>query len=508
MLQHTITRHANARPQAIALQGLDTALTYAQLQAAIEDACAHLTGYAANTRIAIALHNHPAWVVLDIAALSLKLPNIPLPAFFSDDQLRHAVTDAGATLIITDDPARFKRLFAQAITSERTLHIAHYVVTAFTLNIAQPALPTHTAKITYTSGTTGQPKGVCLSVDAMLAVAASIQHAVQLTPNDRHLSVLPLSTLLENVAGVYACLLAGACVHLYPSQQVGLNGSHVDVKQLQRALAQSLATTSIFIPELLKALTHYCATTAAQLPHLRFLAVGGAHVSTQLLAQAQRCGLPVFEGYGLSECASVVTLNAPGAQRAGSVGKALPHVSIKVAEDGELWVKGAACLGYTTLSAALDDDGFVQTGDIGSCDDDGFWTIQGRKKNIFITSFGRNVSPEWVELLLTQQAPTNHTLGQHTPSQPAHILQACLFGEAKPWNTAVIVATPNANPADIDATIATLNRTLPDYARISRWLMADSPFSISNGQLTNNGRLKREAIWQYYQDRINALYQH
>ncbi|HEY0562879.1 MAG TPA: AMP-binding protein [Methylophilus sp.] len=497
MILQSIAAHASARPHALALQGLDTALSYAQLLAAVEDCCTDLAGYASNARIAIALQNHPAWVVLDIAALSLSLPQVPLPAFFSDDQLRNAVNDAGANLIITDDAARFHRLFAPVIASERTLHIAGCAVTALTLTMAQPALANATAKITYTSGTTGHPKGVCLSLSAMLAVASSIQQAVQLTSNDQHLSVLPLSTLLENVAGVYACLLAGACVHLYPSQQVGLNGSSVDVDKLYQALANSHATTSIFIPELLKALTHYCETTHAQLPQLRFLAVGGAHVSTQLLARAQQCGLPVFEGYGLSECASVVTLNTPNAQRAGSVGKALPHVTIKVAEDGELWVKGAACLSYTCLSAAVDADGFVETGDIGSCDDDGFWSIQGRKKNIFITSYGRNVSPEWVELLLTNQALSNQSV----------IQQACLFGEAKPWNTAVIFTTHNANNADIDSIITTVNATLPDYARISRWLTADAPFSVSNAQLTNNGRLKRDAIWQHYQDRINTLYQ-
>jgi long-subunit acyl-CoA synthetase (AMP-forming) len=134
---------------------------------------------------------------------------------------------------------------------------------------------------------------------------------------------------------------------------------------------------------------------------------------------------------------------------------------------------------------------WLHTGDIGYMDEDNYLYINGRKKNIFITSYGRNVSPEWVERDLT--------------STPA-IAQACLFGESKPWNTALIVPTLDASDDLIAASIERINQQLPDYARVSKWLLADEHFSTDNQQLTPNGRLKRDVIWQTYQKTIDALY--
>ena len=197
----------------------------------------------------------------------------------------------------------------------------------------------------------------------------------------------------------------------------------------------------------------------------------------------------MFEGYGLSESASVVALNTPNANKIGSAGKPLPHLKIQFSSENEILVKGANYLAYTTQTEEAHE--WLATGDIGYLDDDGFLFINGRKKNIFITSFGRNVSPEWVERDLTSAAS---------------IAQACVFGEAKPWNVAIITTKPGAASSLLAGDIAQINQHLPDYARITKWLLADAPFSVANGQLTPNGRLKRDAIGQMYQDKINALY--
>jgi long-subunit acyl-CoA synthetase (AMP-forming) len=134
----------------------------------------------------------------------------------------------------------------------------------------------------------------------------------------------------------------------------------------------------------------------------------------------------------------------------------------------------------------------VYTGDIGHCGRNGYLVISGRKKNIFITSFGRNVSPEGVERELKISS---------------FIAQAALFGEAKPWNVAVIVPRANASDTLIEAAVQSLNTKLPDYARIARWVRADTPFNTQNQQLTANGRNRRDVIWQHYQHKINALYE-
>ena len=492
LLLDVITRHAGNQPDHQALIGLDCTVSYSELAPAIMTLQNKLATFLNQSTIAVAIDNHPAWLIVDLAATANKNPLVPLPAFFSNAQTQHAVLDAGATVLITDNPSHFKALFAEVISAESAQVVANKMLTLLTLVIPKKALPPDTAKITYTSGTTGNPKGVCLSLDAMLNVANSIRLATNLQANHQHLCVLPLATLLENVAGVYAALLAGASIHLWPSHQVGLAGSTLNIKQLHAALTTTHANTAIFIPEMLQALVQACETGAAKLPHLNFLAVGGASVSPQLLQRAAKLGLPVFEGYGLSESASVVSLNTTLACKIGSAGKPLPHIQIEITAQHEIFVKGSNLLGYTGEQALTLPDEFIDTGDIGYLDEDGFLFINGRKKNVFITSFGRNVSPEWVEREL-QMSP--------------YIAQVALFGEARPWNVAIIVLRQAVSATQLEETLQTINANLPDYARIKRWIVADAPFSVENQQLTSNGRNRRDHIWQHYQHQINALYE-
>jgi long-chain acyl-CoA synthetase len=185
----------------------------------------------------------------------------------------------------------------------------------------------------------------------------------------------------------------------------------------------------------------------------------------------------------------VVALNTQKNRKIGSVGKPLPHVTIQFSEENEILVKGAQFLGYT--NALNKQDEWLATGDIGCLSADGFLHINGRKKNMFITSFGRNVSPEWVESVVL-----------NSPD----ILQACVFGEAKPYNIALIVSKPETSPILLAKVIEEANKQLPDYARITKWLVADAPFSTKNGQLTPNSRLKRDTIHLAYQQKIDNLY--
>lgn len=494
LINQAITQNAQRLPEKIALQGVDITLTYAELDHAIKQLVESWQQLSSGERptMALAVENHPAWAVLDLAALECGIPLIPLPFFFSPAQWLHAMRDAGATLLITDRSELFTPLLASVTLHTVQFQLAGKRLTLFSLYAAEkPNLPADTAKITYTSGTTGNPKGVCLSVENMLNVAQSIAEATQLTSNDRHLNVLPLATLLENVAGIYAPLLAGATCVLLPSSGVGLNGaSGLDVKKLLATLTDTNASTAIFTPELLHALVSYLETGLATPKTLRFLAVGGASVSPALLDRARELAITAYEGYGLSECASVVSLNKPHINKIGSVGKALPHIQIEFTDENEIVVAGNAYLGYVGQEYANQDK--IYTGDIGYMDEDDFLFITGRKKNIFITSFGRNVSPEWVEREL-----------KISP----HIAQAALYGEAKPWNVAVIVPRQNASEAQITSAIHEVNKQLPDYARIGRWIIADQPFTLQNEQLTANSRNRRDMIWQCYQDRVNALYE-
>ncbi len=350
-------------------------------------------------------------------------------------------------------------------------------------------LPAGTRKITFTSGTTGEPKGVCLGREEMEAVAESLRQASGTVPRDRHLCLLPLATLLENIGGLYTPLLAGATACLPPLAAVGLHGSsRLDANRLSHALHDWQATTAILVPQMLQALLAAGRTGPPE--SLRYLAVGGAPVSPCLLAQAHASGLPVYQGYGLSECASVVALNRPDANRPGSVGRPLPHLRLEFAADGEILVRGPRWRGYLG-DAPVQDANLVATGDLGYLDDAGYLFLSGRKKNLFITAFGRNVAPEWVEGELV--------------AHPG-IAQAALFGEARPFNCAVVVSAPGATREIIDTAIATANRRLPDYARVRAWIAADAPFTPAAGFATSNGRLRRDAILRHYRDRIDSLY--
>lgn len=488
-LYEAIVHHAAGKPDSIAIASDQENMTYASLLQAINQLASLLPLNFLNNTLAIDIENHAAWAVLDLAVMPHHTVTLPIPPFFSDAQILHALEDAGANALITDQPERYQAILGDKLQMIMGLTLAGKSLKLLTLNITAQALPKDTAKVTYTSGTTGTPKGVCLKTESMTTVAKSIVSATVLQADNRHLSVLPLATLLENVAGLYANLLVGGATYLLPSQAVGFNGSHFDITALINTLRSTRATTAILMPGMLAALVTAYEAGIEPLPDLRFVAVGGASVAPALLQRADKLGLPVYEGYGLSESNSVVALNTASGKNIGSVGKPLPHLQVKVSADQEIMVKGANYLGYTGHAAPTDD--WLPTGDIGSIDEDGYLYINGRKKNLFITAFGRNVSPEWLERDLCDTAT---------------IQQACVFGEAKPWNTAVIVANVETDDMAIDLAISSVNQQLPEYAQISRWIRADNPFTVSNQQLTPNGRLKRDQIWQHYQPQIDALY--
>jgi long-subunit acyl-CoA synthetase (AMP-forming) len=211
---------------------------------------------------------------------------------------------------------------------------------------------------------------------------------------------------------------------------------------------------------------------------LKLVAVGGAAVGAALVQGAWQLGIPVCEGYGLSEGASVQTLNLPGAQRAGSVGRLLPHARLRVADDGELLIAGSLFSGYLGDTAPV--PGWWPTGDLGRVDADGFVHIAGRKKNVLITAYGRNVSPEWVETALR--------------SEPA-VLQAVVLGDGAPALGAVLWPTADElDDAALQAAVDRANAGLPDYAQVRHWLRAKAPFDTGSGMATANGRPQRLAV--------------
>ena len=450
---------------------------------AFSDHVQHLAGQLAAAgvrRVASRLDNGRDWLALDLALRQLGLVHVPAPIFFSPAQLTHLLASSGADAWCGQQPP-----------GEGWQSMGAGLWIDHNANLTPPELMPDTACVTYTSGTTGQPKGVCLSEDSLLVVAQSLVTAMQPLDVHRHLCLLPMATLLENVAGIYAPLISGAEIAVPSLADIGYSGaSGIDVLKLLHCLHRYQPESIILVPQLLLAIVAAAENGIVPPASLKFIAVGGARVGATLLARAAALGLPVFEGYGLSECASVVTLNRPGLSQPGSAGQALPHASIRIADDGEIHVAGATYLGYVgdTESAARE----CATGDLGEIDADGFLHIRGRGRNVFITSYGRNVNPEWVEAELVQ-----HPL----------IAQAVVYGEACPSNAAVIVPRrADVSAAAIASALREVNAGLPDYARVAHVVCADAPFDIANGQLTANGRPRRDAIWQTYGDAVSRLY--
>lgn len=474
-----VTRRACETPNAPALTDGRRTWDWASLEREIAAAATQLDALLGDREdgrpVALALDNGPAWVVLDLALVRLGRPCLPLPPFFTPEQRRHALADAGAVLLVS----------APAAAASPVATVAGQAVAA--QRLGGPARPLHpgTAKITYTSGSTGTPKGVCLSQAQLEAVAASLVEVIGPEFAGRHLAVLPLGVLLENVAGLYPTLLAGGCYDARPLGELGfVQGSRPDLLRLVEAAASGDATSLILVPELLRGLMATLFLSGRKLPSLKLVAVGGAKVAPQLIAGARSIGLPAHEGYGLSECGSVVALNTPHADRAGSVGRVLPHLQVSLTDDGEIVVGPQPFLGYV---GGPPQQGAHHTGDLGELDADGWLKITGRKSNVLITSYGRNVAPEWVESELLAEP---------------EIAQAAVFGEAASSLCALLVPTrADLDDAAIDAAVARVNARLPDYARVGRW-RGSGPFDLTRGEVTANGRPRRQALRAAHRDFI------
>jgi long-chain acyl-CoA synthetase len=468
-----IARHACEQPDALALVSRTQSYSYKQLAREIQTVAEALGEELGETGgcVSVALPNGPAWVILDLALVRLERASLPLPGFFTVEQTAHALQDAGAGWLIGSHG------------SGPSLRIGDAEIFLKRLEGDAARLPAGAAKVTYTSGSTGAPKGICLTQAQMEAVAQSVADAIGDEYAGVHMPLLPLSILLENVAGLYPMFLAGGCCRVEAPGDIGFaNPFKPDFAVLGSAMAKARVTSLILVPELLRGLLAARWMGVLDCADLRYVAVGGAKVAPELLAAAQMAGLPVYEGYGLSECASVVAVNSPAASRSGSVGKPLSHVTVEIAGDGEIIIGPEARIAQTAQPSRT---GKIHTGDIGHLDADGFLYVTGRKANRIITSFGRNVSPEWVESELLAEPQIRH---------------AIVFGEACAELGALIAPTfDNLGREDIAFAVARANARLPEYARIGAFKVIP-PLTAGGPFLTGNGRPRRAALLSAYSE--------
>jgi long-chain acyl-CoA synthetase len=425
--------------------------------------------------------------------------------------------------------------------------------------LSQPVADPGLATIIYTSGTTGIPKGVMLTHANMLANTQDATAVLPITEDDLTLSFLPLSHGFERTAGLYTILRTGACIAygggtvtitkdlgeikptlfccvprvlelVYRRLLSERDSAHFPKRQLLqwalrtgkaagalRANQQPLSPTLHIQHRLADGLV-FRKLRALLGGRIRFLVSGGAPLSTEVARLFYGLGITVYEGYGLTEAGPVVACNIPGRTRLGTVGPALPQVEVKITAGGEICARGPnVMLGYyhkpEETAQAIDQDGWLHTGDIGEIDSEGFIKITDRKKDLIITSNGENIAPQPIEGLLRQDPL---------------IEEACLIGDKRPY--LVVLLTPNRSLLEALARkyniteewtqmltreefrtlfrrrVEEVNRTLPAHARIHRFALLAEPFSQDRGELTPTLKVKRREVASTRRTEIDALY--
>lgn len=363
--------------------------------------------------------NTAEFVVADLALLLSGAVEVPVPLAFSAEQAASLLPEA--TICLVDEAGR-QRLAEWG--AERVLPAGCRVVP-----VALPDLVAEAAegappwpddpwrdeqaicKVVHTSGTTAHPKGVRIRGAGLDALLRSLDRVMPAGAYTRYLSLVPFSLLIEQVAAIYLVICHGGTVVLLPPDEPLVGTSSFAAGAVLRYTPAARPTALVATPALAEELADRADRVAARgRPVARelfgrdeppLICCGGAPVEPGTLHRLDRHGLTVYEGYGLSENSSTVSWNRPGHRRIGTVGQPLDHVEVRLADDGELLVRSSSLFaGYTGTdpSACLvDPDGWLHTGDLAEIEETGHIRIVGRKKNVIVTSAGRNVAPEWVE---------------------------------------------------------------------------------------------------------------
>ncbi|MFG1361922.1 AMP-binding protein [Xanthobacter versatilis] len=481
--------HARREPDRILFTDAAGSLTRAGLMADAARLAARLPPQA--RVIGLLLPNGREWAVAQMACLAAGRMAVPLPTFFSALQLSHILMDAQVDLV----------LVPQANPPALPAAVPVLPVAANGESGAMPDFSEGFGQIIYTSGSSGQPKGVRHQSGQIAWSASALAEAIAADAEDTYLSVLPLSLLLESICAVFVPALVGGRTHFDTqlSEAIGRGA----VRGVAAAFEAHRPSVGVVVPELLRVWAHDLLATGRTAPDsLRFVAAGGARVPERLAETAWQLGIPVHEGYGLSECCSVVALNRPGARVAGTVGAPLPGLQLTI-RDGEILVDGPGVMdGYLGGPEAPRP---WPTGDLGALDGQGRLTVFGRKDNLIVTPLGRNISPEWVETALLDDP------GIAACAVAQVDLVETDGSEADGALAALVIPTPqaqgwfdDAGPQGIRARIAERCAALPVYARPTRITVLELADARARGVLTANGRIRRPAARAVLAQRTGA----
>jgi long-chain acyl-CoA synthetase len=422
--------------------------------------------------------------------------------------------------------------------------------------------PDDLATIIYTSGTTGEPKGVMLTHDNIVSnVVASLKIVTEFGPDDVALSFLPLCHIFERMGGFYLMLAKGVTIAFAESnEKVPANMAEVRptlmfstprlyekmyARVLEKVASDPPARQKVFrwaIGVGSRAFEHRVAGTspgpllalkkaiADKLVfskirdrvggRLRLFVSGGAPLAREINEFFGAAGLLIFEGYGLTETSPVISVNAPGALRPGTVGRPIARVEVKIAPDGEILTRGPHVMkGYynkpEATREAIDPDGWFHTGDIGMLDKDGFLSITDRKKDLIVTSGGKKVAPQPIENALKSSPLIAEIVMVGDKRNFPSALVVPNFANLEKWarEQGIALASREALVADprvvdlYDRTVQELMKPYAQYERIKKVALLPREFSIETGELTPKLSIKRRVVEEKYKDLIDRMYQ-
>jgi len=524
-------------------------------------------------RIAILSENRPEWTTTDFAALALGAVTVPVYATQTAEQTAYILNDSGSRIIVVSTKNQFDKILSiQSRTSIEHIVLMDAVETAHAVQWqslalrgpnqpdndfdarARAVVPDDLATIIYTSGTTGTPKGVMLT---HLNMASNISCSMDAfgfgMKEEVSVSFLPLShvtarhvdfaLLYRGVTLAYCpdlAQLAQTLAEVQPNIFIAVPRVYEKIRQQVIAKTSSPPANAIYRWALAVGREHRAEIVAGMTPTARSWKIanrlvfskvragmggkaeefvsGGAPLGKELAEWYADIGIPIHEGYGLTETSPVIAVNTPSANKLGTVGRPLPNVEVKIADDGEVLARGTSIFkGYwnrpdDTKNAFA--DGWFKTGDIGQVDRDGFLSITDRKKDLIKTSGGKFIAPQPLEnsLKLNPLIGTAVVFGDRKKF-PA-VLISPHFPALEDWAKAnqiefasreTLVAHPKV-VALYEGIIEDLNQNLARFEKLKRVLVVAEEFSAADGTMTHTFKVRRRGIEERYRKIIDEMY--
>ena len=522
-------------------------------------------------KMVILAENGPDWIIADYANLCMGAVTVPIYPTLVPEQIRYIIDDSDASVVFCSSPALWERLapVRSSLTKVRdwivffpeapagTLPLAAVLEKGRAMADAQPDLfetgaravkPGDLASIIYTSGTTGIPKGVMLSHGNFVSNIDTLAAVIKFGHPDVVLSFLPLSHVLERMVTMafmskgcgigYAesvDTVAANLLELKPHIMVSVPRlfEKLYAKIMDNVLAGSSLKRKIFgwainvgrrgkrsgFRYALARKLVFSKILEKTGGRVRFFVSGGAPLSKDIAEFFHALGLVVLEGYGLTETAPVIAVNTFEALRFGTVGKPIPGVTVRIAPDGEILVKGPNVMkGYYKKEAetreAFDAEGWFHTGDIGHLDADGFLTITDRKKDLIVTAGGKNIAPQPIENMLKRSPYITNAVvvGGRRKFISALLVPEMSELEKYAKGAGIAFGGPKdllGNPAIRDFLLAEVDRHTPNlapYEKVKRIALLDREFEIEREELTPTLKVKRSRVEEKYKDLIDSMY--